>query len=443
MGKMGLVIKATEDGSIAQKLDFEAGDILVLINNVFIADIIDYLYNCAGNEIEVMIKKTDGKLHRYKIHKRYDKTLGILFEDTITTSPRRCRNHCTFCFVDQMAKGLRKSLYVKDDDYRLSFLDGNYVTLTNITEDDLNRIIKWHLSPLYISVHATDNEVRDYLLGRKKADNDIMRIISNLVENNIKIHCQIVLCPGVNDGEVLEKTLYDLGSFYPNVISCAVVPVGLTKFRDGLKAIETFNEDTAAEALDLIFRWNRKFNDKFGSNFVYPSDEFFVLSKKSLPDADYYEGYPQIENGVGMLRKFTDETYAVSPGKIILKNKICILTSQAAYRTLNTIINRYFYRDDRLALTVIKNNFWGGNINIAGLITADDIITQVKCLEGFKDFDYVLIPANMLKRDEDVFLDGITLSRVQEEIDKKIIKCNVNGEDFINTIMEVGMGNYE
>lgn len=446
MNTIGLIIKGTEEGSIARKLNFEAGDKLISINNVFIGDIIDYLYSCAGDVINVMIKKGNGKIHRYKIHKRYDKTLGILFEDTITNSPKRCGNHCIFCFVDQMPKGMRKSLYIKDDDYRLSFLDGNFVTLTNLNQDDLNRIVKLHLSPLYISVHATDTDLRNHLIGRKKTDHDIMKEIGYLVDNNIKVYCQIVMCPDINDGQVLEKTIFDLSKFYPGVVSCAAVPVGLTKFRDKLTDIGFYNKDLANEVLDLIFKWNRKLKFDLGTNFIYPSDEFFSLADNDIPDATYYEGYPLIENGVGMLRKLIDESdrsCLINSTKVTLRKKVCILTSKSAYKTLNTIINKYFVDNGNLILKVIKNEFWGGNVDVAGLITAHDIIDQLDFTENDEDCNHIIIPANMLKEDEDLFLDEITLTHLQGIIGKEIIKCKVDGVELINTIMEVGMGSYE
>ncbi|MDI6602398.1 MAG: DUF512 domain-containing protein, partial [Thermoanaerobacteraceae bacterium] len=376
MESNGLRIRGIEDGSIAQKLDIKAGDVLLSINNVFINDIIDYLYNCAGNMIFVTVKKQSGEIHRYKIHKKYDKTLGILFEDTIADCPRRCQNRCAFCFVDQMPQGLRKSLYIKDDDYRLSFLDGNFITLTNLNQDDLDRIIKYRLSPLYVSVHATDKEIRNYLLGRNKNDHDVIEILRHLIKNNIKIHSQIVLCPGINDGNVLEKTLDDLSKFYPDILSCAVVPVGLTKFRDRLANLHSYNQKSSDEVLSIVSRWNQKLKDAIGTNFVFPSDEFLVISNRDIPESDYYEGYPQLENGVGMFRKFIDEVHLVKPEKLSIRKKICIITSEAAYKTIYMLLNEYFDINGNIVLKAVKNNFWGGNVNVAGLITATDIMEQ-------------------------------------------------------------------
>ncbi|TZE81972.1 DUF512 domain-containing protein [Calorimonas adulescens] len=439
MKSKGLKISAIESGSIAEKLNINPGDILLSINDIPMNDVIDYLYHSADNLINITILKQGGETKRYRIRKRYDKTLGISFDDTITTNPKRCQNHCIFCFVDQMPKGLRKSLYIKDDDYRLSFLDGNFITLTNLKTDEINRIIEYHLSPLYVSIHATDNDVRNYLLGRKRGDYDIINIIKILIKNNIKIHCQIVLCPGINDGSVLEKTLNDLYQFYPDIMSCAVVPVGLTKFREGLPEVRFYDQESSCRVLEMIFNWNDKLKKLIGTNFVFPSDEFFTISGTPVPESFYYEGYPQLENGIGMLRKFMDEAHSIRKENFEIKKRISVLTSLAAFQTINELINEFMGSTDKIMLKAIKNNFFGGNVDVAGLITATDIIEQ---LRGDINEDVIIIPASMLKADEDIFLDGMTLEELQSKLNRKIVKCDVNGEIFIKTLKKEAQ-NYE
>ena len=322
------IIEKVHEGSIADELDIEPGDILVSINNNRVKDIIDYKFLISDEYVEVEIEKRNGQIWELEIEKEFDEDLGIEFTNPLIDKARSCRNKCIFCFIDQLPPNMRETLYFKDDDSRLSFLQGNFITLTNMSDDEINRIIAYRLSPINVSVHTTNPSLSVKMLNNKNAGK-IFSILKRFKEAELKVNCQIVLVPGVNDGIELERTLKDLSSLYPSVKSVAVVPVGITKYREGLPQLETFNREKSKELLSLIERAQNKLLENIGTRFVFASDEFYAIINESLPSYDEYEGFPQLENGVGLMKSFeyeVDKELDKIKDKIVLNKKYIIAT---------------------------------------------------------------------------------------------------------------------
>lgn len=427
------IIEKVHKGSIGDELDIEAGDILVSINNNKVKDIIDYKFLMSDEYIEVEIEKKNGEIWQLEIEKEFDEDLGIEFTNPLIDRARSCRNKCIFCFIDQLPPNMRETLYFKDDDSRLSFLQGNFITLTNMSDEEIDRIIAYRLSPINISVHTTNPNLRVKMLNNKNAGK-IFSILKRFKEAELKVNCQIVLVSGVNDGIELERTLKDLSSLYPSVKSVAVVPVGITKYREGLHKLEPFNKETSEELLSLIEKAQNKFLNNMGTRFVFASDEFYAMTNRILPSYDEYEGFPQLENGVGLMKSFeyeVDKELENIKEEKILNKKYIIATGTLANRFMNKIKDKVKekFKGLRLDVIPIDNNFFGKTITVSGLITGQDIIEQ---LRDFKDIDGIIIPKSMLRQDSDIFLDDLTVKDIENRLMVKIIPIEVSGREFIN-----------
>lgn len=390
-------------GSIAEELEIQPGDEILSIDDIQMIDMIDYNFMCKSDFLTIEVKKTDGEIEVIELEKDYDEDLGIVFESAVFDRVKPCLNKCIFCFVDQQPKGLRETLYVKDDDYRLSYLQGTYITLTNLKEEDKERIKRMHLGPFYVSVHTTNPDLRVKMLRNPNAG----KALENLKwfrKNKIPFHAQIVLCPGYNDGAELERTLSDLAELKNTVLSVAIVPVGITQFRkEGLQQVD---KKCAVEALDIAYKYKK----------VCCSDEFFLLAEREIPPTKYYGNFCQLEDGVGALRMLLDDFKSSALPKLIKKPlKISFAASYAAKYAIEKIA-KDLNKIKNLTVTVnpVKSNYWGQDITVAGLITTDDLINTVKDL----DTDMVIIPTVMLKPYSEDFLDGKTLTYVKEQTGK-------------------------
>jgi len=423
-------------GSLAAKAGLEQGDSIIKINGKKVRDWLDYCYATAGKGILLTVKKKNGEQKLLRIIKDEGEDLGLGFNSVIFDRLMTCHNHCIFCFVDQMPQGTRKTLNIKDDDYRLSFLQGNFITLTNLTAKDLQRITKQKISPLYISVHATDPIVRVKMLRNRKAGL-IMKQLKQLAAAGIKMHTQIVLCPGINDQKILDRTIRDLGSLYPSVLSVAVVPVGLTKFRTGLYPLRLFSQAESIAVIQRVEQWQAYFRQKFGSNFVYLADEFYLNAAMPIPPASAYDDFPQTENGVGLIRLFQDEFNHYEkelPTRISPPRKVTVATGVSAAKFLTGIIKRLNeIRGLNVQLEVIENHYLGPTVTVAGLITGTDLLINLKDkILG----EVLIIPAIMLKQDEQIFLDDISLETVRQQLGVRIKPVDSDAYEFIKAVLD-------
>lgn len=428
------VIERIKEGSIAEELNIEAGDVLLSINGNKVKDIIDYKYLISDEYIEVEIEKKSGEVWLFEIEKEFDEDLGIEFTNPLIDKAKSCRNKCMFCFIDQLPKGMRETLYFKDDDSRLSFLQGNFITLTNMSDEEIDRIIKYRISPINVSVHTTNPELRIKMLRNKNAGK-IMTILKKFKEAGLKVNCQIVLVKDVNDGLELERTLNDLSSLYPSICSVAVVPVGLTKYRENLPKIEPFNKESAAIVLNQIIRKQNELLKKIGTRFVFASDEFYVMADYPIPHYHEYEGFPQIENGVGLIRNFeheVDKELKNINNNIDLNKSYIIATGTLAYDFMLGIKDKILSKFNNLNLEIvpIENRFFGKLITVSGLITGQDLL---HALTKYKDIviDGIIIPKNMLRKDTEVFLDDFAVTDIENELNTNIIPVEVSGKEFI------------
>lgn len=430
-------IISVEKDSIAEELGIEVGDRLLMINDREINDIIDYIYLLADEYVEVEIEKKNKEIWVLEIEKDYYEELGIEFENPIMDKAKSCSNKCVFCFIDQMPLGMRETLYFKDDDSRLSFLQGNFVTLTNLKQKDLERIVEYRISPLNVSIHTTNPETRKKMLNNRFAG-DVLEKIKYLVNNGIDVNGQIVLCPGYNDKEDLDHTLNDLFELAPLLYSVAIVPVGITKYREGLAPLTLFDKESATETIIQVEKKQKDFLKEKGMRFAFLSDEFYVTSQKELPSYDDYEGFIQLENGVGLMRKFERELEIALEetecDKSVDGNSITILTGSSGFGFMNQMVDKVkaIYSNIDVNIIKIKNDFFGNTITVAGLITAGDIINQVK---DKALHSYVMIPEVMLRSNEEVFLDDLTLTELGNIIDRPMIVTKVQGQDFLNHII--------
>ncbi len=401
---MPAIVNGVVEGSIAEELGIEKGDEILSIDNSKMIDMIDYNFLCKSDLLTLEIKKLNGEIEEIELEKDFDEELGIIFESAVFDRVKPCLNHCIFCFVDQQPKGLRETLYVKDDDYRLSYLQGTYITLTNLSEDDKDRIKRMHLGPFYVSVHTTNPELRVKMLKNPNAG----KALENLKwfrKNKIPFHAQIVLCPGYNDGAELERTLSDLAELKNTVLSVAIVPVGITQFRkEGLKQVD---KKCAQETIKIASKYKR----------VCCSDEFFLLAEQDIPSTKYYGNFNQLEDGVGSIRMLLDDFKSRKlPKKIKTPLKLSFATSYAAKYAIDKIAEK-LNKIKNLSVTVnpVKSDYWGQDITVAGLITTDDLIKTVKNI----DTDIVIIPSVMLRPYSEDFLDGKNLSYVKEKTGKE------------------------
>ncbi len=414
---MPAIITSVEKNSIAEELEIQPNSELLSINGIKLKDYIEYQYATMAEELTFEIKTPTGEIEEYEIEKDFDEELGFIFESAIFDRIKPCANNCIFCFVDQQPEGLRDSLYIKDDDYRLSYLQGTYVTLTNLTKKDKERIANQHLGPLFISVHTTNPELRATMLRNKNAAN-LMRELSFLEENDIPINTQVVLCPGYNDGKELKRTLNDLWKFKSILNSIAIVPLGLTKYRK--EKLSKVTKEIAIETIEII----EEFNKKTKKNIATASDEFFLLAEKEIPNKKYYNGYSQLEDGVGSLRCLLDDfekRIKKAPKETKTKKEYtiaCSIAAEKAFKIFAEELNKI--KNVSLQVIAIKNDFWGKDVSVAGLITAQDLINQLKD----KCYKQVIIPSIVLRPYTTEFLDGLTVKGVEKELNAKLIVQN-------------------
>lgn len=430
------IIRSVEEGSIAWELGIEAGDKLISINDNKIEDVFDYHFLVNDEELVVLIEKPNGEEWELEIEKDYEEDLGISFEQGLMDEYRSCRNKCMFCFIDQMPKGMRDTLYFKDDDSRLSFLQGNYITLTNMSDDDVRRIVKYHLEPINISFHTTNPELRCKMLHNRFAG-EALKKVDILYEGGITMNGQIVLCKGENDGEELEKSIRDMTKYLPHLQSVSVVPVGLTKYRDGLYPLESFEKEDAKKVLETIHKWQKKIYEEYGTHFIHAGDEWYILAEEEVPEEERYDGYLQLENGVGMLRLLQNEfaeTFAGLAGDDREK-EISMATGVLAYPYLKKMIEQLQTKYPNITVHLYKiiNNFFGEKITVAGLITGQDLIDQLK---GQPLGDTLLLPCSMLRDGEEVLLDDVTLTDVKEALQVDIDIVKSSGQDFVEAIIK-------
>ena len=437
MKKKGHVIKEVIEGSIAWELELEPGDILLKINDNDIEDIFDYQFLIEDEYIEVLIEKADGEEWLLEVDKDADEDLGIVFENGLMDEYKSCHNKCIFCFIDQMPKGMRETLYFKDDDSRLSFLQGNYVTLTNMSEKDINRIIRYNLGPINISVHTTNKELRCKMLNNRFAG-DALDKIDALYEAGIEMNGQIVLCKGVNDREELRKSIEDLKKYIPVMKSVSVVPSGLTKFRDNLYPLEAFGKNDALDVIDMIEEYQKIFYEKYGTHFIHASDEWYIMAEREFPEEERYDGYIQLENGVGMMRLLWDEFMEgydkLEETELENKTVISVATGVLAYDILCKMSAKLEDKIKNLKINCYKiiNNFFGEKITVSGLITGTDLIEQLKDKELG---ERLLLPNNILRSGEDVFLDDYTLDDVKTALKAEIVITPPEGGGFIEAVL--------
>lgn len=429
-------IASVEPGSIADQLEIEVGDELLKINGKEIKDVFDYHFMVNDEYLLLLVRKKNGEEWELEIEKDYEQDLGIDFGDGLMDQYRSCRNKCVFCFIDQMPPGMRETLYFKDDDARLSFLQGNYITLTNMSEEDLDRIIFYRLSPINVSVHTTNRELRKKMLINRFAGDAIDKL-EKLYENQIYMNSQIVLCKGYNDGVELDRTIGDLAKMQPYMQSLSVVPVGLTKYREGLAKLSKFSKEDANHVIDQVEAWQEKLLAEHGTRFVHLSDEWYLTAERPIPTEEYYEGYGQIENGVGMIRSLVDEVeeaLSAATGDE-RKKKISLATGVLAapiIRDMVKLINEKYPNIDATVYT-IENEFFGKDITVAGLLTGQDIIKQLKEKELG---DYLILPNVLLRQGEDVLLDDLRIPDLEKALQIKIRIVQSDGQSLVDTVVD-------
>jgi len=418
-------------GSTAEGLGFQPGDILETVNGQEVHDVIGYRFLVADEKVVVSFHAKNGKTRRIVVDKDPDDDLGLEFSAFPIT---RCRNRCIFCFVDQMPPGCRKSLYIKDDDYRASFIYGNYITLGALSESDWERIFRERLSPLYISVHTTDHSLRTFMLGNKKAP-DILASMERLAAGGILMHTQIVLCPGINDGVHLNKTLEDLSALFPAVSSIAVVPVGFTAFRKKLFPLRSFTRSGARAVIECIAKFGSRFKRSLGTRLVYASDEFYIKAGETFPPLSFYEELPQRENGVGMVSEFLREVSRTRLPKKVAPVSMTLVTGVSFSRILKRALERLKTVDGlRIRLVIARNGFFGPSVTVAGLLTGQDII---HALTGKRIGNLVLVPAGALKQDTDVFLDNMRLEQVEQALGVSVVKVG-SFREILSVLRDAG-----
>lgn len=427
-------------GSIAEDAGIEKGDKILSINNEIINDIFDYRFLITNEELIIKIEKNDSQVWEIEIEKDEYEDLGIEFESLMIDEAKSCRNKCIFCFIDQLPEGMRDTLYFKDDDSRLSFFMGNYVTLTNMSFNDIDRIIKYRMSPINVSVHSTNPELRTFMLGNRFAG-DVMEKIQRLVDGGISVNCQIVLCRGINDGNELERSIEELAAFYPSVSSISVVPVGITRFREKLYELKPFDKDTSLTVIRQVEEYQKEYLDKYGSRIVYLADEFYIMAAIPIPGYEAYEDFPQIENGVGliaMLKAEFEEYVQDIEFKLTNKRNVSIATGVSSYAFITEMAQELEKRFFGLNVSVykIKNNFFGENVTVSGLLTGNDLVQQ---LSGRELGDELMLPKSMFKAGEEVFLDDYTLVMLENELKVKVTVVENSGKDFVEKILGIAL----
>lgn len=446
------IIREVYPDSIAFELEIEPGDVLLEINGKDIEDVFDYRYMIKDEYIEVLIRKKDGEEWLLEIEKDYDDDLGIEFENSLMSDYRSCSNKCIFCFIDQMPPNMRETLYFKDDDSRLSFLQGNYITLTNMQDKDVERIINMQLAPINISVHTTNPELRCKMLHNRFAG-DKLKYIKMLYDGHVEMNGQIVCCKGVNDGEELLHSIQDLKEYLPYMRSVSVVPAGITRYREGLFPIDLFTKEEAGKIIDIVESFQQDCFEEYGLHFIHASDEFYILAERPFPEEDRYDGYIQLENGVGMMRllitefrealdelKSSDafETVRRDIAEHPLEYRATVPTGRLAYSTIQGFADELMELFTGLVVNVyaINNDFFGNTITVTGLITGQDLERQLKekqhkCELGKR----LLITSNMLRSGEEVFLDDMTVDDIEKSLDIKLVPVENSGRDLLEAII--------
>ena len=439
----GHLIKKILPGSIAEEFELAPGDRLISINGHEIEDIFDYQFYAEDTYIEILIEKPDGEQWILEVDKEEDEDLGIEFDNGLMDEYRSCHNKCIFCFIDQMPKGMRDTLYFKDDDSRLSFLQGNYVTLTNMSDHDLDRIIQYHLSPINISFQTMNPELRCKMLNNRFAG-EALKKVDRLNEAGIEMNGQIVLCKGVNDGEELAFSIREMMRYIPNLQSVSVVPVGLSKYRDGLFPLEPFTREDAREVLSTIHHYQNESYQKYGNHFIHASDEWYILAGEELPQEENYDGYLQLENGVGMMRLLLNEfeeavkelQEKISAGTMDFSSReISMATARLAYPFIRDMAARMMEMVPGLMIHVyeIRNDFFGEMITVSGLLTGQDLIAQ---LTGKELGEALYLPQNVLRSGEEVFLDDVTVTEMEKALQVKVDIIKSSGRDFVNAVLD-------
>lgn len=435
------IINRIIPGSIAEELEIEVGDILLAIDNTEIEDIFDYQFLIQDTYIEVLIEKADGEQWLLEVDKEFDEDLGVEFENGLMDEYRHCHNNCIFCFIDQMPKGMRETLYFKDDDSRLSFLQGNYVTLTNMSEHDIDRIVRYHLSPINISFQTMNPELRCKMLNNRFAG-EALKKVDTLYDAGITMNGQIVLCKGINDGDELEYSIKELTKYLPNLESVSVVPVGLSKYREGLYPLESFTKEDAEKVIDLIEAWQKKIYTEHGTHFIHASDEWYILAERDLPEEERYDGYLQLENGVGMVRlmleEFKERIEELKQEGLLydasVNEELSMATGVLAYPYIEQMAKEMeeYFPNLKIHVYKIINEFFGEKITVSGLLTGQDIQKQLtgKCLGS-----RLLLPQNVLRSGEEVFLDDYTKSDLEKALQVPINIVKSSGCGFIDCIL--------
>lgn len=430
---MAVKIQSVTGNSPAFHAGIKENDILISLNGHEITDVLDYMYYAADSNISATIERNDRRLTFHIKKSEYD-DLGLEFETFLMDKKQSCTNKCIFCFIDQMPPNMRETLYFKDDDSRLSFLQGNYVTLTNLNQKEIDRIIEMRLN-INVSVHTTNPELRCKMMNNRFAGQKL-DYLKQFADAGIAMNCQIVCCPGINDGDELRRTLTDLGNLMPNIQSIAVVPVGLTKFREGLYPLEKFGKENAGSTLDLIEEFQKDFLEKYGTRLVFPADEFYITAEREIPNGEYYEDYCQYENGIGMMRSLADEfesamETAEDPTE---KRFVSMITGDAPYEFISKLVKKVENKWDNIRCDVykIRNDFFGETITVTGLITAQDIIAQLK---GKNLGEELIISKNMLMRDSDIFLDDLRVPDVEKALGVPVKAVANDGFEMLDAIL--------
>lgn len=431
-------ISTVSPGSPAARYRIKPGDILLSINGEPVLDEIDYQALTSARHLKLLVSDSNNESRTIELVKPLERPLGLQFEDSLIGNPRTCGNNCVFCFVDQMPKGMRKSLYVKDDDWRLSLLMGNYITLSNVGPKEFERIIRRKASPLYISVHATDADLRVKMIGNKHGSL-LMERLERLKAEGMSFHCQLVLVPGLNDGAALTQSLTDLKALMPNALSVAVVPVGLTRHREGLPPIRTYTKEEALDVLAVCDEFQEKCLHETGTRFVFPADEFLSIAESAVPPLEVYENFAQIENGIGMLRKFEEELKEALEAQplaaLSVKDRSPVLlpcgTALAPY--LQQWVKHYFPEHFPVEVVPIRNDFFGDSVTVSGLIVAQDLIAQLKGRKA----QAVMLCETMLNSDNELFLDDLTPQDVQDALKVPVHVFPNNGAAFLNRLCEI------
>ena len=429
------IVKSVDPDSIAYDCGIEPGDKILKINNREFADVLDFRYLTSDDYYVVEVEKTDGSVEEIEIYNDLYEQFGCDFENELLDSANQCRNKCIFCFMDQLPPNMRETMYFKDDDVRLSFLEGNYVTLTNLSEQDIERICRLKISPVNVSVHVTDPELRCKMLNNRFAGK-LLGIMKRFAGSGIFMNAQIVLCKDINDGAYLDKTIWDLKALYPQVQSISAVPVGLTAYREGLYPLEGFEAEDCIKVIHQVENHQKRFLNEIGTRLVYLADEFYIKAGVDLPDYEAYEDFPQIENGVGLMKTFEHEIMLslkdIPTDKVPAKKSVA--TGEIAYDYIKSFTDKIHSLNKNTDVEVykIKNNFFGGRITVTGLVCGCDIIEQLK---GKPLGEYLLLSQSMFKSDCDIMLDDTTKEELEKALGVKVIICDNTGENFVKSVL--------